>query len=154
MEFVMVPVPEEYVHDVTVLIHKLALQGTDDEPFEPWTDAAMGKFFLEADEETRSILSLTARGALADKRVTDQAVADFLQLSPRETVEIVGRLKEQLRRAQCMQLVEVEVVSVPTPSGRVRERRVLRMRKDLARLVRNAERAVQAIEPHPLAGTR
>ena len=36
------------------------------------------------------------------------------------------------------------------PSGRIRERRVLTMEPDIARMVHAAELAVRALEPHPL----
>ena len=131
--FVMVPVPEELVHDVVHFVAKLNMQGGPGGSLRPWDAAAMEKYFLEAHEETRTLLSVIARGSLAGKRVTDQAAADFMQLGAPEMLEVIRGIRESLRQERRVQLIEVEVVSEPLPSGRLREKRLLKMPPELAR---------------------
>ena len=130
--FVMVPVPEELVHDVVHFVAKLNMQGGPGGSLRPWDAAAMEKYFLEAHEETRTLLSVIARGSLAGKRVTDQAAADFMQLGAPEMLEVMRGIRESLRQDRRVQLIEVEVVSEPLPSGRLREKRLLKMPPELA----------------------
>jgi hypothetical protein len=156
----MVPVPEELVLDVAHLVHKLTIESEltahrtgDAGALEPWDDGTIQQYFFDADEEIRSLLSLVSRATLAEKRVTDRAASDFMQLTVRETFEIVRRLRDSLTAARPRrpQLVVVEVVEEPLPSGRIREQRVLTMGYEIARLVRTAEQAEQAIGPPPLS---
>jgi hypothetical protein len=152
--FVMVPVPEELVNDVVQLVARLNMQGGPAGSFKPWDASAIEKYFLEANEETRTLLSVVARGSLAGKRVTDQVAADFMQIGVPETLKVLRGISDSLRQAQRVQLVEVNVVSEPLPSGRMRDKRYLTMPRELARMVREAERAVEVLEPHPLRSAR
>jgi hypothetical protein len=147
--FVMVPVPEEFVHDVALFVHKLDTEGGSG-THEAWDDAAMEQYFLEADEETRSLLSIVSRGALAGKHVTDRTAADFMQLGVREALETLQLIRSSLSSARRPQLVSIEMLEEPLPSGRMRTKRILTMQTEHARLVRSAERAVQDVEGHPL----
>ena len=151
--FVMVPVPEALIHDVVQLIHKLNLQGGVAGSIDVWDQAAMEQYFLAADEDIRSFLSVVARGTLAGKRVTDQMAADFMQLGMRDTFEVARRIRDSVSSARRVQLVEMETIEETLPSGRIRHRRILTMQPDHARMIRVAERAAQQVEEHPLEGS-
>ncbi len=148
----MVPVPEELVDDVVQLVARLNMQGGSAASFKPWDAPAIERFFIEASEETRTLLSVVARASLAGKQVTDQIAADFMQIGITEALKVLREMNVSLRRAQRMQLVEVDVLSEPLPSGRMREKRFLTMKPKIARMVRAAEQAEEALEPHPLQG--
>jgi hypothetical protein len=150
--FVMVPVPEEFVNDVVQLVARLNLQRGFGGSSNPWDAPAIERFFLEANEETRTLLSVVARGSLAGKRVTEQIAADFMQVGMAEASKILRGMNASLRQAQRAQLVQVDVVSEPLPSGRMREKRFFTMEREIAQMVRAAERAEKALEPHPLHG--
>ena len=106
--YVMVPVPEALVHDVVQLIHKLNLQGGVAGTLKAWDEAAVEQYFLAADEDIRSLLSVVARATLAGKSVTDQVAADFMQLGYRETFEVLRRMRESLSSTRSAQLIEIE----------------------------------------------
>jgi hypothetical protein len=146
----MVPVPEALVHDVVQLIYKLNVQGGVAGTLSAWDESGVERYFLAADEDIRSLLSVMARATLAGKTVTDQVVADFMQLGYRETFEVLRRVRESLSSTRSAQLIGIEKREEMLPSGRIRERRVLTMEPDIARMVRAAELAVRALEPHPL----
>ena len=148
--FVMVPVPEECVDDVVQLVARLNMQGGTERSLTPWDEPTMERYFLDADEEIRSLLSVVARGVLKGRQISDQIVADFMQMTPRDTLDVMRRVRDSVKGTGRPHLVGVEVVEVPTPTGRMRQKRVFTMQSKIARMVRSAERSVNALEQHPL----
>jgi hypothetical protein len=146
MPYVMVPVPEDCVLEVMQHVMRLVARASIVE----WTDEGMEEFFRNADEPTRSLLSVVARATLAGKDLGNQEAADFLQLSVRETSAIAREINEAATTAGRPQIIIFEQVMEELPSGRTREKRILMMMAHLARMVRTAEAAVDALEPHPL----
>ena len=140
MPWVMVPVPEEHAQEVMQYVVNLATKGATKQTLEEWDDEAVEKFFFEADEAARSLLSVVARGVLAGKDVTDQMAADFVQLNGRETGAILREINEAAKSAGRRGLIKFDTVSEATPNGRLREKRTLTMSEDLASMVRMAER--------------
>jgi hypothetical protein len=155
MPYVMVPVPEEYVTEVMQLVVDMTRQGrAEPDPAgqgtEAWDDAAVEKLVVEVDEPSRSLLSVVAHGALADTDVTDQTAADFMQLSMRDITRLLGQIDDECKRAGRPPLISTTQVSEALPSGHTREKRVLTMPADAARVIRAAERGAEGSEPSAL----
>ena len=146
MPYVMVPVPEEHVIETMQHVMRLVARAS----MEEWTEEGVAEFFRDADEATRSLLSVVARAALAGKDVSDQQAADFMQLTAREAVSIAREINEAATSAARPPIITFNQVTEELPSGRVREKRVMTMRTQLARLVKDVEAVVDALEPHPL----
>jgi hypothetical protein len=146
MSYVMVPVPEEHVLEVMQHVMRLVARASVVE----WTDEDIEEFFRNADEPTRSLLSVTARATMAGKDLGSQEAADFLQLSARETSSIAREINELAAAAARPPIISFTQVTEELPSGRSREKRCMVMPTNLARMVKTAEAAVAALEPHPL----
>jgi hypothetical protein len=148
MSYVMVPVPEEYVMEVLQYMMRLVFRASVVE----WDDEAVEDYFGRADELSRATLSLVARAALAGKTLTQQQAADFLQLNVRETTAIVREINEAVAQEKRSPLLALTASSEVLPNGRTRDVVALTMLLPHARMVRAAEAAVDAREPHPLEG--
>jgi hypothetical protein len=147
MPYVMVPVPEEHVEEV--MRHMLNLVARAN--LVEWDEESVREFFLEADEMTRAVLSVVARGALSSKDVTDQIMADFLQLSVREVGSVLRELHESVTRQKRPPFFLASQVTEELPNGRVRDKRVYAMAPNIARLIRAAEKAEHAREEQRLS---
>jgi hypothetical protein len=134
MPYVMVPVPEEYVTQVMQLVIDMT-KGTTETDSQQWGEAAAEKFLADADDATRSLVSLLAKSALDGRDVTDQNAADFLQLSMRDTVALIRQVNGRAADAGLPALVELTTATTPIASGQAREVRVLSLREDVARFV-------------------
>jgi hypothetical protein len=145
MPYVMVPVPEEHVHDVMQFILREIAKAS----LEPWHDGSVSTLFNEVDEASRSLLAYTARACLSGSDITEAQAADMMQLRQREVAGIVRDLNERAGKANHPTLVITRTVTETLPNGRTTEKRVLTMSDDVALLVRNAERAELAeVSPH------
>jgi hypothetical protein len=144
MEFVMVPVPEEHVVDVMQYIAKIVARAS----LEPWDDESAQRLFSEADEATRSLLSVIARATIAGKQISDQDAADTIELHLREVVAIMRDINEWAREANRDQLISLRDTPQLLPNGRTLTRRTFVMLEPVARMVRSAERKAHKREPH------
>jgi hypothetical protein len=115
-----------------------------------WDDESVEEYFGRADELSRATLSVVARATVAGKTLTEQQTADFLQLNVRETTAIVREVNEAVTNERRPPLLSLTVSSEVLPNGRHREVRAITMLLQHARMVRAAEEAVNALEPHPL----
>jgi hypothetical protein len=134
MPYVMVPVPEEYVTQVMQLVIDMT-KGTAETDSQQWGETAIETFLIQADDATRSLVSLLAKNALEGRDVTDQAAADFLQLSMRDTVALLREVNERAGDAGLPPLVELTTATTPIASGQAREVRVLSLPEEVARFV-------------------
>jgi hypothetical protein len=148
MPYVMVPVPEAHVEEVMRYMLNLSARATLVE----WDEEGVREFFLEADEMTRAVLSIVARGALSSKDVTDQNLADFLQISMREAGSVLRELHESATRQKRPPFFLASQVTEELPNGRVRDKRVYAMAPNVARMIRAAEKAEHARELERLHG--
>ena len=144
--WVMVPVPEEHVQEVMEFVVRTITRSS----LEDWDAEAFDTLWRNIDEAGRSLLSVVARGVLTSKEVTDQAAADFVQLSTRETAGVMRELNEAASTANRVQVVVTGIVTEALPNGRLREKRVLTMPTDLAELVRTASQAERASAGSPV----
>ncbi len=125
MPFVMVPVPEEYVTDVMQLVVDMT-RGAPNQDGAQWDQPTVEKFFFDADEASRSVLSVIARGVVAGSDVTDEYAAGVLQLDMQGTAAIIEQINAASERAGMPALV-------------TRENRLLSMPADVARMIQAAE---------------
>ena len=146
MEFVMVPVPEDHVVDVMQYVARLVARAS----IRPWEREDVERFFAESDEASRSLLSAVARVAVADKDITEEQVAEQLELNVREIRAIMREINDRSRDADHDGLLAVRETTVSLPNGRNAPRRLLTIAEPLARMVRAAERAEMEAEGHPL----
>lgn len=137
MPYVMVPVPEEHVHDVMEFVIRTMARAS----LEPWDAHSVGQLFDEVDELSRSLLSFVARATIADKRAAQVDGARVLQLSARETVAIMREINERGRTDGHPMIITQQTLPEVLPNGRSTETRVFQMEADVAELVRDAERA-------------
>jgi hypothetical protein len=148
MGYVMVPVPEEHVEEAMALILRIAARARQ----VPWDQDAMSELFHEADEPTKSVLSAVSRSASAGSAPVDHELADSVELHQREVLGIVRELNEAAAAQSRLPIIIVRMETVTLPNGRTREQRILDMNPEVTPLVREAERAELAANPHPLLG--
>jgi hypothetical protein len=146
MPYVMVPVPEEHVVDVMKLVTKLITRASR----VPWDQEAVDQTFLDADEGSRSLLSLVSRTTLAGKEVSAMEAMHSLELKMHDLAAILGPIDEATREANRVPLIEMQVGERDGPAGRKRSVRNVVMDREVAEMVRVAERKAREIEPHPL----
>jgi hypothetical protein len=125
MPFVMVPVPEEYVTDVMQLVVDMTRGAPRQDGAQP-DGPTIEKFFLDADEASRSLLSAIARGVLGGAAVTDDYAAGVLQCEIQDTVAIIEQINATSERAGMPALI-------------TRQNHLLSMPADVARTIRAAE---------------
>lgn len=148
MAYVMVPVPEEFVTEVMQYVVRLGVRAQLD----PWDRDEVARLFDEADETSKMLLSVVARGTLAQGHVAENDAAEQLQMQVREVHgilrEVVDWAEENNHSAPVQTRKNEEVMS----SGRVRERRVLYMDRVNAEWIRQIEKEELASSPHALGG--
>ena len=148
MPYIMVPVPEEHVTEAMQLVIRLVARAS----VEPWDEASITALFAEVDEASRFVLSAVARGTIAKGQISDSEVARAIELGQREILGITRELNETATKQAHPPLISVQSISETLPNGRVKEQRVLAMPRDIADIVRIAERSEQTALPHPLIG--
>jgi hypothetical protein len=148
MAFVMVPVPEEHVFEVMQYLVRLAARAA----LKPWDEESVHEFFADADEPSRSMLSLIARATLAGKDINAGAIAQSLELQLRDLSPIIRAMDARWKGLGRIALFETRDVTEMRPSGNPWTVRNFVMADDVAKMVRSAEQRVREVEPHPLAG--
>jgi hypothetical protein len=150
MPYVMVPVPEEHVHDVMQFILREVAKAS----LAPWDEHSVTELFHEVDEESRSLLAYAARAATTGKEISEARAADLMQLRQREMAGIIRDLNERASNANRPPLLTTRTVTETLPNGRTVDKRVLWMSEEVAPLVHDAERAELADVPAPLGDRR
>jgi hypothetical protein len=143
MEYVMVPVPDEYVVDVMQYVARLVARAS----VVPWTKAAVGDFFDEIDEAGKSLLAFVARLTLAGKEPAEDDAAEALELSVREIRGIAREINEGAQRGKFEPLLGTRDATVQLRNGRTVQRRVFAMNEQVARMVWAHERTGLGDEP-------
>lgn len=149
MPFVMVPVPEEHVFETMQFLVRLAARSS----LKPWDEGSIEEFFRQADEPTRTMLSITARGVLAGEETTAGDLATGMELQLRDLAPILRGIEAQWKEMRKVPLYESRDVTKLRPSGKPWTIRTFVMPEEVAVMVRDAEQRVHAMEPNPLAGT-
>jgi hypothetical protein len=137
MEYVMVPVPEEYVVDVMTYVARLVNQASR----VPWTKEVIEDFFESLDETSKALISLVARYTVADKQVGYDQATQALELSEREIKGITREINERAQRNNCEPLMGAQEASVQLGNGRIAQRWLFVMTEPVARMIRAHERA-------------
>jgi hypothetical protein len=137
MEYVMVPVPNEFVVDVMQYVARLVNQAS----LVPWTKEAIGEYFDSVEETAKSLLSLVARYTVADKEVGYEEATEQLELSEREIREIARWINADAQRRRFEPLIGTREVTVQLRSGRMAQRWMFSMAEPVARMIRVHERA-------------
>jgi hypothetical protein len=137
MEYVMVPVPDEYVVDVMQYVARLVARAS----VVPWTKEAIEAFFEDIEETSRALLSFVARSVVANKDVGSEDAAEALELNVREIRAITGEINEAANRSKFEPLIASREAEVQLRSGRTVQRRLYTMNEQVARMIRAHERA-------------
>jgi hypothetical protein len=143
MGYVMVPVPEEHVEEAMSMILRIVTRAR----LADWDQAEANAMFEDVDEPTRSVLS---RSSIAGTTLSDHQIAESIEIPQRELLGIVRELNERAQAASRHPLIVVRQETETLPNGRTRESRILSMDTDLAAVIREAELAERAANPHPL----
>lgn len=146
MGYVMVPVPEEHVEEAMSMILRIVTRAR----LADWEQADVTAMFEDVDEPTRSVLSAVSRSSIAGTTLSDHQIAESIEIPQRELLGIVRELNERAQAASRHPLIVVRQETETLPNGRTRESRILSMDTDLAALIREAELAERAANPHPL----
>ena len=117
-----------------------------------WEQPEVTAMFEDVDEPTRSVLSAVSRSSTAGTTLSDHQIAESIEIPQRELLGIVRELNERAQAASRHALIVVRQDTEQLPNGRIREQRILSMETELAGLIREAERAERAANPHPLLG--
>lgn len=136
MDYVMVPVPEEHVVDVMQHVARLVARAS----VVPWDDDAIAELFDEADEASRSLLSLVARTTIAGKDLSDEDAAQQLELNVREVRGIVRDVNDVAQRTKREPALALRDATVVLRNGRSVQRRIFAMAEPVARALRAHER--------------
>jgi hypothetical protein len=126
--YVMVPVPEDLVDEVTTFTLTLAAKAA----LREWTDEAVVDFYEGADPPSRNLMVAAARAVAEGDELTEEEVAKAAGLGLREVVGIVRELGE---RGAKLKLPAI-VISVEVDDDT--RRRVLRISPRLARAILDA----------------
>ena len=137
MDYVMVPVPQEYVVDVMLHISRLVARAS----VVPWTDEGVAELFDEVDEASRSVLSLVARATTAEKELSDEDAADSLELKVREVRTIVRDINEAATRTKHEPMLSLRDTTVILRNGRSVPKRLFAMTEVVAKAIRAHERS-------------
>jgi hypothetical protein len=137
MEYVMVPVPEEHVVDVMQHVARLVARAS----VIPWDDEALIELFDEVDEISRSVLSIVARSATSGKDVSEEDVAQSIELNTRELRSIVRDINEVATRDKREPVLALRDASVVLRNGRTVQRRMFSMNEGVARMIKAYERS-------------
>jgi hypothetical protein len=137
MEYVMVPVPDEFVVDVMQYVARLVARSA----LVPWTKEGIEEFFDSAEETAKSLLSLVARYTVAGKEVGYDEATETLELSQREIREIVREINADAQLKRFEPLITTQEASVLLRSGRMAQRLLFIMAEPVARMIRAHEHA-------------
>jgi hypothetical protein len=137
MEYVMVPVPDEFVVDVMQYVARLVARAS----VVPWTKEAVEEFFDELEETNKALLSLVARYTVAGKDVGYDEAMETLELSPREIRAITGEINLAAQRNKYEPMVAIRETTVVLRNGREVQRLLFTMSDSVARMIRAHERA-------------
>lgn len=140
MEYVMVPVPDEFVVDVMQYVARLVARSS----LVPWTKEGIEDFFDSVEETAKSLLSVVARYRVADKEVGYDEAAEALELSHREIREIVREINSAAQVQGFEPLIATQEASVLLRSGRMAQRLLFIMAEPVARMIRAHEHAALA----------
>jgi hypothetical protein len=146
MPYVMVPVPEEHVVDVMQYVTRLVARGSR----APWDQESIEELFSAADEPVRSLLSVVASAALADRTITGADAIQSIELKQRDLIELIASVEEMAKERSRRPLFIMEKAEQEAPGGRVRPVRHLVMERDVAEMIRSVELKMRELEPHPL----
>ena len=135
MDYVMVPVPEDQVVDVAVLVERLLGKAS----VVPWTDVAVLECLEELDDAACSVLSLAARSITESTDISDEDAAESLDLSLGRIRAIIREINEISSRAKREPMLGLREVTVELLDGRSASRRVFVMTDTVARAVRAHE---------------
>jgi hypothetical protein len=145
MEYVMVPVPDEFVVDVMQYVARLVARSS----LVPWTKEGIEDFFDSVEETAKSLLSVVARYKVADKEVGYDEAAEALELSHREIREIVREINAAAQVQGFEPLIATQEASVLLRSGRMAQRLLFIMAEPVARMIRAHEHATLAGPERP-----
>jgi len=149
MEYVMVPVPDEFVVDVMQYVARLVARAS----VVPWTKEAIEEFFDDLDETSKALLSFVARHIVAGKDVGYDEATEALELSQREIRAITAEINVAAQRNKYAPLVAARETTVVLRNGRQVQRWLYTMDDSVARMIRAVERAdlanVEASVPTP-----
>jgi dsDNA-specific endonuclease/ATPase MutS2 len=137
MEYVMVPVPDEFVVDVMQYVARLVARAS----VVPWTKEAVEEFFDELEETNKALLSLVARYTVAGKDVGYDEAMETLELSQREIRAITGEINLAAQRNKYEPMVAIRETTVVLRNGREVQRLLFTMSDSVARMIRAHERA-------------
>jgi len=137
MEYVMVPVPDEFVVDVMQYVARLVARAS----VVPWNKEAVEDFFEGVEETNKALLSLIARYTVADKPVGYDEATEALELSEREVREIAREINTVAQQRGFEPLFATQEASVLLRSGRTAKRFLFVMTEPVARMIRAHERA-------------
>jgi hypothetical protein len=146
MPYIMVPVPEEHVAEVMEHIVKLTTRAN----LQPWDHEAVEALFMKVEESSRSVLSAVARRTLGGDELTDEALAQLVELTRKEAVGVIRLLNGKALRRRRTELVKLETIAEVGPDARTREKRIVGMAVEVAEMIRAAEEVERAMLPHPL----
>lgn len=136
MDYVMVPVPEDQVVDVAILVARLVGKAS----VEPWNDSAVADCFDELDDLARSVLSVVAR-ATSNVDVNDEDAAKSLGLSVKKIRAIIREINEFSTRSKREPMLGLREATVELPDGGSASRRVFVMTDAVASAIRAHEQA-------------
>jgi hypothetical protein len=137
MEYVMVPVPDEFVVDVMQYVARLVARAS----VVPWTKESVELYFDELEEINRALLSVVSRAIVAGKDMSEEDAAESLELSTREIRGLVREINEGAQRNKSEPLVVLREATVQLRNGRTVQRRLFAMNESVARMIRAYERA-------------
>jgi hypothetical protein len=137
MEYVMVPVPDEFVVDVMQYVARLVARAS----VVPWTKESVELCFDDLEEINRTLLSFVARSTVAGKEMTDEDAAESLELSTREIRGLVREVNDVAQRNKFEPLLGLREATVQLRNGRTVQRRIFNMDEPVARMIRAYERA-------------
>ena len=133
-EMVMVPVPEDLVPRVSVLLFQLEYMACPQ-----WNEALIGDHMLSLADEPRALVSAVAAGVQDGQPIEDAMLAEQLQVSVREVFGLVGEANHFTVGAPPGDLILALHEEVDDGAGGTRPRRVLCMLEGLAQMVHNRE---------------
>jgi hypothetical protein len=137
MEYVMVPVPDEFVVDVMQYVARLVARAS----VVPWTKEAVEAFFDELEETNKALLSLVARHIVAGKDVGYDEAMEALELSQREIRSIHAEVNTAAQRNKYEPILAARETTVVLRNGREVQRWLFTMSDPVARMIRAVERA-------------
>ncbi len=135
MTWVMVPVPEELMQEVQILLYQL--RGRANAP--RWDDEAMGRHLLALEEEPRAVLSAVAAGVVAGDPVEATVLAERLGVSVRELFGLVMEANDVTVAPFAGALIFARRDKVAGGAEAAQGRRVLAMLPGYAHAIREQE---------------